>query len=718
MVPRSNTEKTVMRASLKLTGLVTLLAPATVLADPPHSLPEVQVTATQSAERIEVVPSSISVVDGEELRARGVTDLTGALSLLGGVTAFRGGDAGPGATVPGLLGQREADDFLLVVDGVPIGGTTTPDFEAIDLADVERIEVQRGPAPVFYGTTSFAGTIQIIHYAAGLSSNRAEAWGGSFGSYGADIAGALPKVAGIDQSVALTLSRQQFSDSRASAEKAQLFYRAATDLAGGRLALDVNLLGLRQKPFSPVPLEDDGPGLSDEVPLDFNSNPLDDHIDQYRSQLNLEYTRRFGAIRWDTLVAITHQVRPILQGFLADDFEDNIGCNPQTDDCDPNASGYAQMQRTSEVYIDSHLTQKLQPSLSLTYGINELYGYGRANARTFDYYVPLNGTFIPTSTGFESDDQSNLEDRRSYFGAYVQGQWRFAQNFTLLAGLRGNLTNEERFTADSDDSRSQLQHNARMSGSLGLNWHAINTEAFTAYPYLALSSTFQPSQFDFSPDPDNASLLRPETARSVQLGVKGDVADGRIDYEVAGTLARFNDRVIPQNQDGEPVLVNAGSDRFLGFETELRYVITRQFQLQVNYSYNDARYRNYATAGDDDDEDGNIQHGGERLPLTAQNLAGGGLILGDPQGANAAVSVNYVGNRYLDDSDTQKAPDYLSVDAKLGYRFHAGHGCCGVTLTGTNLTDRRDPVIASELGEDQLYRLVGRQLRLTVDVAL
>ena len=83
-----------MRPRRRWYGLLCLLSGSPAFADPPHSLPELQVTATQSEERIEIVPSSISVVDGEELRARGVTDLAGALSLLAGVTAFRGGDAG------------------------------------------------------------------------------------------------------------------------------------------------------------------------------------------------------------------------------------------------------------------------------------------------------------------------------------------------------------------------------------------------------------------------------------------------------------------------------------------------------------------------------------------------------------------------------------------------------------------------------------------------
>lgn len=702
-----------MRKFLRRASLGVLLVPVATWADPPFSLPEVQITATQSEERIEIVPSSVSVVDGAELRARGVTDIAGALSLLAGVTAFRGGDAGPASTVPGLLGQREADDFLLVVDGIPIGGTTTPSFEAIDLTDVERIEVQRGPAPVFYGTTSFAGTIQIIHYAAGKSSNKAEAWGGSFGSYGADIATALPRAGGIDQSVALTLSRQEYSDARAQAERAQLFYRAATKLDGGLLGLDVNLLGLRQKPFSPVPQSDSGSGLTADLPLDYNANPADGRLDEYRSQLNLRYSHPLFGARWETLLALTHQVSPIVQGFLNDDFAGSIGCDPATTDCDPDASGYTQLRRTSEVYFDSHLTQKLLPSLSLTWGLNELYGYGRADGSTFDYFIPLDSNAAPSSGSGTLTDTSTLEDRRSFFGAYAQGQWRFAQDFTLLAGLRGNLTNEERHSADADNSLSQSQHNTRMSGSIGLNWRAVDLEGFSAFPYLTLASTFQPPQFNFSPDADSAVLLRPETARSLQLGIKGDGLTGRIDWELAGTLAHFNDRVIAQEQNGEPVLVNGGSDRFLGVEAELRYVINRDLQLQANYSYNDARYRNELVANADGT--GNLQLSGQRLPLTALNLAGAGIILGHEQGPSAAISANYVGSRYLDDSDSNLASSYVSLDARLGYRFH---GRWGLSLAGTNLTDRRDPVVASELGDSQLYRLVGRQLRFTVEMAL
>src|SRR5262245_56263225 len=86
----------------------------------------VQVTATRFGEPIQEVPGAISVVTGDEIRARGANDLRTALALLGGVTVAPGGDAGPAGAVPGLLGVREVDDLLLLIDGIPAGGSFVP----------------------------------------------------------------------------------------------------------------------------------------------------------------------------------------------------------------------------------------------------------------------------------------------------------------------------------------------------------------------------------------------------------------------------------------------------------------------------------------------------------------------------------------------------------------------------------------------------------------
>lgn len=50
----------------------------------------VQVTATLVPEDVEPVPASITVISGEELRARGATDLPSALAAVAGVSVAPG----------------------------------------------------------------------------------------------------------------------------------------------------------------------------------------------------------------------------------------------------------------------------------------------------------------------------------------------------------------------------------------------------------------------------------------------------------------------------------------------------------------------------------------------------------------------------------------------------------------------------------------------------
>src|SRR5215831_6132985 len=175
--------------------------------DPPDPFRvTVQVTATRFGEPIQEVPGAISVVTGDEIRARGAMDLRTVLVLLGGVSVAPGGDAGPAGAVPGLLGVRELDDMLLLIDGVPAGGVFVPQVEAISLNNVERIEVMRGAAPVYYGTTAFAGTINVIHYAAGSADRVTAVHFGSYQSGGVGGAAVLSDGA-VRQSISAEVTR-------------------------------------------------------------------------------------------------------------------------------------------------------------------------------------------------------------------------------------------------------------------------------------------------------------------------------------------------------------------------------------------------------------------------------------------------------------------------------------------------------------------------------
>src|SRR5260370_33692402 len=149
---------------------------------PQHVSETIEVTATLIEEDLLAVPSTITVISGEELRRTNARDLPSALALAGGISVVPGGDAGPAGSVPELWGLREIDAFLLVVDGVPWGGAFNPQTEAVDMHDVDRIEVVRGSAPGVYGATAFSGVIQVIHRHPGEAPGSVAVCSGSHGS--------------------------------------------------------------------------------------------------------------------------------------------------------------------------------------------------------------------------------------------------------------------------------------------------------------------------------------------------------------------------------------------------------------------------------------------------------------------------------------------------------------------------------------------------------
>jgi iron complex outermembrane receptor protein len=158
---------------------------------------------------------------------------------------------------------------------------------------------------------------------------------------------------------------------------------------------------------------------------------------------------------------------------------------------------------------------------------------------------------------------------------------------------------------------------------------------------------------------------------------------------------------------GDPTQRNGGRERYRGAELEMKYQLLPALRLSANYSYHDARYRDFVAA------DG-TPLAGNHLPLTPHDLAALGLVYGEPHGPQASLVANYVGNRYLDMGNQRVANVFVTVDATLGYAL--GRYTASVNLY--NLSNRRDAVQQSELGEDQYYQLPGRRIFVKLAVAI
>lgn len=148
------------------TGLC--LIPATsVLAsgpddDTPHVKEEIVVTATRGETKASQVGSTVTVLEGEDLRERGFSNVAEALRSSPGLEIARSG--GPGQITSVFLRGGSSSQTLVLLDGIRLNSSTTGafDFGDLSLDEVERIEIVRGPQSPLYGSEAAAGVIQIL----------------------------------------------------------------------------------------------------------------------------------------------------------------------------------------------------------------------------------------------------------------------------------------------------------------------------------------------------------------------------------------------------------------------------------------------------------------------------------------------------------------------------------------------------------------------------
>lgn len=104
---------------------------------------------------------SVSVVTGEELRERGIDQVGDALRRVPGISVNRTG--GPGGVTHLRVRGTEPQHVVVLIDGVRLDSPQSGrfDFAGLQTADIERIEVVRGPQSVFFGSNAIGGVVSI-----------------------------------------------------------------------------------------------------------------------------------------------------------------------------------------------------------------------------------------------------------------------------------------------------------------------------------------------------------------------------------------------------------------------------------------------------------------------------------------------------------------------------------------------------------------------------
>jgi outer membrane receptor protein involved in Fe transport len=648
---------------------------------------QIEVVATRIPEVPHDVPVAIEVIDGETLRAIGATTVRDALSLAAGIEVASGGDGGPAGSVPEFWGLREFDAFLLVVDDIPWGGAFNPALTTLNLRDVERVEVLRGPAPVTYGATSFVGVIHVVHKPAAATNRYGWFSGGAFktGTGGIDLP--LPSMGAWKSRLTADVERQGFKDDRTSFARGHANLRATNAGTDRKTWFFADLNWLTQDPASPHVRE--GTSLSTATPLDANYNPANAFLDDTRVSAAYGFERPLGSngVRWTLTTSYSHSGQDMFRGFLTD-----VSNTPN------NATGLRETIDINDLYADTHFLLG-RPNARIVAGGDFLFGNGEGRGATFTYTAPLAATTAPTVTE-PTDLPLDTGSRRQFFGGYVSTEWIPTNRLHLSGGVRMNVTVERHGEGASTT-------HARPAASVGAVVSLWQRGVDHVKVYGDYRDTFKPAAFDFSLA-ENEGVLAPETARSFEGGLKARTASGRLDVEASAFRMDFHNLVTATVVGGLPSLQNAGQTRFQGFELAADARGPHSVSARASYSFHDGKFVDFVQAFDTT----NTQLAGNRFEMSARHLLSAGLVIAPSTGLAGDAVLKYVGDRYLDKRNRALAPGFATLDAGLAWRVPRWE----VRLDLRNLADRRDPVAESELGDAQYYRLNARRFDATYTV--
>ncbi len=154
--------KAIHTATAVLAAVTTLQAGTA--PEPETEMPEMVVTATGRDTPVSSLGHAITLVSRRDIARHGWTTLPQALRHIPGVHLSQSG--APGAPVSVFIRGTRSQHALVMIDGVrvndPSRATRSANLADIDLDDVERIEIVRGPQSGLYGADALSGVINII----------------------------------------------------------------------------------------------------------------------------------------------------------------------------------------------------------------------------------------------------------------------------------------------------------------------------------------------------------------------------------------------------------------------------------------------------------------------------------------------------------------------------------------------------------------------------
>lgn len=569
---------------------------------------EIVVTARRRDESLQDVPVAVTAISGDALDRQGAVDITALQKQTPSLTmqVARGSNSTLIGFIRGIGQQDPLWGFEpgvgIYVDDVYIA---RPQGAVLDIFDVERIEVLRGPQGTLYGRNTIGGAVKYVTKKLGHEfSGKAKLAYGSYDQIDAigqvtvplgdsfSIGGAVARYKRDGFGKNLTTGAEHYDKdviaARVSAEfdnSNGIFLRLAGDYTDDKSNArhghrEVGNGGVAV--FEPTDdVYDTRAGLGDKNRVKTKGVSLTGEF-ELNDALTFKSISAYRKGKTNTLIDFDNTASPILDvpAFYKDEqFSQELQLVYEGDS----------LQGVFGLY---YLDAKASGAFDTVVGAANLtiLTSGQVKTKSYAAFADFNYDIsdqLKLSVGgrYTSDKRTGTVYRQNFTGIKSP---EFGNSAAVAGLLRTNYTN----------SRTDDQFTPRVSLSY------LPSDNLTLY--ASYGKGFKSGGFDMRGDalftPDTVNGYAPEKVDSYELGLKGAFLDRTLFVNAAAYYSDYKDQQITSQIPYSPPFTgiasfvdNVGKSKIKGFELETRIVPSRNFSVVATFSYTDAKFKEFIT---------------------------------------------------------------------------------------------------------------------------
>jgi iron complex outermembrane receptor protein len=657
-----------------------------------------QASVTRNGLKKKDIPQTVDTIDVQKYKIYGANDLSVMLQGTPGVSTNYD-TRGDGISLRGF----KADEGDIYRDGVRESGQLRR-----STANVERIEILKGPASVLYGRGAGGGVINMVTKFANFDSKSSV--GGYAGSY-ENIGGTLDfnQVLNDNWAIRLTGEKADTNSFRTGiGSQIEMISPSVTYRSD-----DEKLLWTTQYTYDKLDRTPDrGPsyenlpkGVSIKNAFARSSDFIEDELKTIRTDVKYEFAPDWK-FHW---AASYRQAYQNFDNFFGGTYcDNNLTLANKPEKCDWNGylrQSYAWQETMNKTVMNTFdITGKFQTGVfehNIMVGSDWThedrdpklgnYSSGQYAGKYYGYINPYNPNdnyasplFSQTvgRTPMTSYSQHNAENK----AIFIQDLVSLTPTIKMMLGARYDQFEFKTHNMMTD--KKQSYDGETFSPNMGFVWQPIESQSF----YASYSKSFAPygGRGMISIDPNQSPGVydaEPQYNEQYEIGIKSDWFNDRLNTQFAiYDITKNNIRYRP-DEVKHPEQWDVGQQqRSKGLEFSFIGRVMDNLFVRGGYGYTDAKWTK--------DVRSNVPEASRlkdnQLARVSENTGNLFVRYLPTEKVYGELGATYVGSFYTNDANTAKIEGWTRLDAAIGYKDERW----GATVAVNNITDKeywRDP---------------------------